>query len=149
MLRFDKIISGYINHPEENAKFFDDPDGFIHTGDLGYYNEEGVLFYNGRKKELIKYQNCHIYPSEIEDVALQHSEIKDIGIFGIPDPYVQELVAAVVVKAPGSHLSENDVLSFVNGNLEDFKHIRGGVKFAASIPRNTQGKIVRSQLKNL
>ena len=50
--------------------------------------KEGVLFYHGRKKELIKYQNCHISPIEIEDVAMQHSDIMDIGVYGFPDEKV-------------------------------------------------------------
>merc|ERR1712156_162031 len=130
------IMKGYLNHDEENAKFFDDKDGFVHTGDLGYFNEEGVLFYHGRKKELIKYQNCHISPIEIEDVAMQHSDIIDIGVYGFPDDKVQELVSAVVVKKEDSQLTEKDVLTFVNSKMENFKHIRGGVIFVESIPRN-------------
>ena len=108
------LYLGYLNHDEENAQFFDDKDGFVHTGDLGYFNEEGVLFYHGRKKELIKYQNCHISPIEIEDVAMQHSDIIDIGVYGFPDDKVQELVSAVVVKKEDSQLTEKDVLIFVN-----------------------------------
>ena len=141
------LYLGYLNHDEENAQFFDDKDGFVHTGDLGYFNEEGVLFYHGRKKELIKYQNCHISPIEIEDVAMQHSDIIDIGVYGFPDDKVQELVSAVVVKKEDSQLTEKDVLMFVNSRLENFKHIRGGVIFVKSIPRNPQGKIIRAQLK--
>ena len=72
------LYAGYINHEEENAKFFNDKDGFVHTGDLGYYDQAGVLFYHGRKKELIKYQNCHISPTEIEEVAMQHPEIEEL-----------------------------------------------------------------------
>lgn len=98
---------------------------------------------------MIKFQNCHIYPSEIEDLAMKHPGVKEIGVYGIPDPNVQELVAAVVVKVEGVHLSENDLLSFVNSRLEDFKHIRGGIRFVKSIPRNPQGKIVKSKLNNV
>ena len=143
------LYAGYINHEEENAKFFNDKDGFVHTGDLGYYDQAGVLFYHGRKKELIKYQNCHISPTEIEDVAMQHPDIEDIGVYGIPDEKVQELVSAVVVKNEASALTELAVLDFVNTRLEKFKHLRGGVRFVKSIPRNPQGKVIRTQLMNL
>lgn len=142
-------FTGYVNHKDENVKFFDDPDGFVHTGDLGYYDENGFLFYHGRKKELIKYQNCHIHPIEIEDVGLKHPEIDDIGVYGVPDPKVQELVSAVVVPKKNSVLTENEVADYINKQLEDFKHIRGPIKFVETIPRNPQGKILRSNLFNL
>ena len=80
---------------------------------------------------------------------MQHSDIIDIGVYGFPDEKVQELVSAVVVKKEHSELSEQDVLIFVNSKLDNFKHLRGGVKFVNSIPRNPQGKIIRAQLKAL
>ena len=81
-----------------------------------------------------------------QDVAMQHPEIEEIGVYGIPDENVQELVSAVVVKKEASKLTERDVVTFVNEKLEDFKHFRGIVKFVKSIPRNPQGKVVRSKL---
>lgn len=147
LVKTPTIMKAYLNQEEESAQFFDDPDGFVHTGDLGYYDENGVLFYHGRQKELIKYQNCHIYPAEIEDAALTHPDIIEIGVYGRPDPKVQELVSAVVIKRPNSGLTEMDVINHVNGRLDSFKHIRGGVQFVSIIPRNPQGKIIRSKLK--
>ena len=113
---------------------------------MGWYNDDGTLFYGGRKKELIKYKNCHIFPQEIEAAAMKHPEVDDIGVFGVPDIAVQELVSAVVVKAPGSKLTEEEIRDYVNETLDDFKRIRGEIKFVLSIPRNPQGKILRSQL---
>ena len=78
---------------------------------------------------------------------MQHPDIKEIGVYGFPDEKVQELVSAVVVKKEHSQLTDQDVLTFVNSRLENFKHIKGGAIFVKSIPRNPQGKIIRAQLK--
>ena len=99
---------------------------------------------------MIKYQNCHVYPSEIEDVALCHPDIIDIGVYGQPDPKFQELVSCVIVKRCHSNLSEKDVIAFINNHekISDHQRIRGGVGFVKSISRNPQGKIIRSKLQS-
>lgn len=146
MAKTPTIMTGYVNNDEENATFFDDSFGFVHTGDLGYYDDEGVLYYHGRQKELIKYQNCHVFPTEIEEAALQHPDVMEIGVYGKPDPRYQELVSAVVVKKPDSNLDGDELIHFTNNILEGFKRIRGDVTFVDVIPRNPQGKIIRSKL---
>ena len=145
------IMIGYLNRDSENKAFFDDTDGFVHTGDLGYYDDNGILYYSGRSKELIKYQNCHLYPGEIEEKALKHPDIVDIAVYGKPDPKVQELVSAIVVRRENSKITEEDVIRFINekSDLAYFKHIRGGVTFVREIPRNPQGKIIRSKIHTL
>jgi 4-coumarate--CoA ligase len=70
-------------------------------------------------------------------------------VFGIPDSKVQELVTAVVVKREGSRLKEDELIGFVNDRLDEYKKIRGGLKFVDSIPRNPQGKILKAQLRAL
>lgn len=142
------IMKGYLNRPEENQNFFFG-DGFIRTGDLGYYDEKGVLFYHDRLKELIKYNNIHVYPSSIEDILYQHEDVIEAGVFGRPDPRVQELVTAVVVKQPSSKITEQELIDYVNEKLDEYKKIRGGLKFVESIPRNPQGKILKPQLRAL
>ena len=98
-------MKSYLNRPKENIKFFDQ-DGFVHTGDLGSYNETGKLTFEGRLKELIKYKNIHVYPLEIENVICSHPDVVDVGVFGRPKPSVQELVTAIVVKTPNSSVTE-------------------------------------------
>ena len=71
------------------------------------------------------------------------------GVFGRPDPLVQELITAVVVKKSGSSLTEQQLIQFAHERLDEYKQIRGGLKFVDSIPRNPQGKIVKLQLSNL
>ena len=148
MVKMDVVMKGYLNRPEENAKFFAD-DGFVHTGDLGHYNENGTLYFDGRHKELIKYKNCHLYPLEIENVIRSHPDVLETGVFGKPDPLVQEYVTAAVVKVPGSALTKQDIIDLVANNVEDAKKLRGGVIFVDKIPTNPVGKIQRKKLIEL
>merc|ERR1712144_19587 len=102
-------MKGYLNRPEENAKFFAE-DGFIHTGDLAHYDDNGCLYFEGRLKELIKYKNYHLYPLEIEKLICQHPEVIEAGVFGTPDSKVQELVTAAVVKIQGSNVTAQEII---------------------------------------
>ena len=141
-------MKGYLNKPEETAKFFAQ-DGFLHTGDLGHYDELGQLFFDGRLKELIKYKNHHVYPLEIENVICTHPSVFEAAVFGRPDPNVQELVTAVVVVKPGMEVSEQEIIELVSENVDDSKKLRGGVNFVEKLPKNPQGKILRRNLVNL
>lgn len=144
----DCIMLGYINHPEENEKFFG-KEGFCHSGDLGHYDDKGVLYFDGRLKELIKYKNYHLYPNELEELILSHDAIEDAAVFGKPEASVQELVTALVVRREGFEVTKDDVEKLVNDKVDDHKKLRGGVHFVKKIPRNPQGKILRKSLSNL
>ena len=138
-------MKGYLNRPDENAKFFAQ-DGFIHTGDLAHYDEKGFIHFDGRLKDLIKYKNYHLYPLEIEQVICQHPEIIEVGVFGRPDPSVQEFVTALVVKTAGGQVTEKDIIDLVANNVDDAKKLRGGVTFVDKLPKNPQGKLLRREL---
>ena len=141
-------MKGYLNRPEENAKFFAE-DGFVRTGDLGHYDSEGILYFDGRQKELIKYKNCHLYPKEVEDIIASHPDVLEAGVFGKPAPTVQELVTAAVVKAPGSNVTEAEIVAFVDNQIDDAKKLRGGLVFVDKLPKNAMGKIQRRKLMDL
>ncbi len=145
LVRYKYVMKGYLNRPEEDAKFFG-KDGFFHTGDLAHYNENGILFYDGRLKEIIKFQNMHIHPSEIEGILLRHPGVHAAGVFGRPHPEDQEHVAAVVVRKPGSSVTEEELQKLVKDGMEYSKWLRGGVFFAEELPRNPQGKMLRRRL---
>eukprot|EP00095_Tigriopus_kingsejongensis_P004163 maker-scaffold53_size449031-snap-gene-0.11 protein:Tk04163 transcript:maker-scaffold53_size449031-snap-gene-0.11-mRNA-1 annotation:"luciferin 4-monooxygenase-like" len=131
---------GYLNQPDLD-KHSIGPGGFFRTGDLGYFDEEGTLFFQERLKDLIKYKNNHVYPADIELIIQRHPDIVEVAVFGLPELTVQELVSALVVKMPGSKLTEDDVKALVaKEDLESYKLIRGPVKFVPSLPRNTQAR---------
>ena len=141
-------MKGYLNRPEENAKFFAG-DGWYRTGDLARYNQRGMLFYEGRFKELIKYKNCHLYPLEIEKIICEHPEVIEAGVFGTPDTLVQELVTAAVVKTPDSKVTSQEIIDLVEERVDDIKKLRGGVIFVDALPKNPVGKIQRRKLIDL
>ena len=138
----------YLNSPEENKHFFGE-DGYMHLGDLGHYDDDGVIYYDGRHKDLIKYKNSHLYPKEIEDLLMKLPGISEAAVFGKPDPLVQELVTAAVVVAAKAELSKEEIEKFVAENVDDHKKLRGGVHFVGELPRNPQGKILRKELLNI
>ena len=90
---------------QETQEYFD-KDGFGHTGDLGYYNDEGFVVYVDRMKDLIKYNNMHVAPLEIEILLQKHEAVIDCVVYGTKDPNVQELISAVVVKNPKINVSK-------------------------------------------
>ena len=128
---------GYIDHEEENRRFF------------GHYDENAFLYFDGRMKELIKYKNYHLYPNELEALIMQHEGVKDAAVFGKPEPSVQELVTALVVKSDPTDVTEDDLKKLVDEQVDDHKKLRGGVYFVNKIPRNPQGKILRKNLLQL
>lgn len=139
---------GYLNRPEENAKFFGQ-DGFIHTGDYGHYDEEGLLYFDGRMKDTIKVENKHIHPIEIEDVILKYPGVGQCSVFGTPDPLYQEAVTAAVIMKTGAKATPEEIIRFTNDRVESFKQLRGGVVFMDTFPTNQQGKVLRRELRTM
>jgi acyl-CoA synthetase (AMP-forming)/AMP-acid ligase II len=139
-------MRGYRDDPEATASTID-KDGWLHSGDLGYYDEDKQFFIVDRLKELIKYKGYQVPPAELEGVLLMHPKIKDAGVIGIPDKNAGELPFAFVVKEEGSGLTEQDVKDFVVKNASNPKWLRGGVKFMDEIPKNPSGKILRREMR--
>ncbi|KAG5683588.1 hypothetical protein PVAND_012861 [Polypedilum vanderplanki] len=144
----NRIMKGYLNDPKSTAETID-KDGWLHTGDLGYYNEDLQFFVVDRLKELIKYKGFQVAPAELEGLLLSHPKIKDVGVIGIPDETAGELPFAFVVKQDGIEVTAKEVKEFVKKNASNAKWLRGGVKFIPEIPKNPSGKILRRELKNL
>eukprot|EP00095_Tigriopus_kingsejongensis_P007378 maker-scaffold37_size504123-snap-gene-4.16 protein:Tk07378 transcript:maker-scaffold37_size504123-snap-gene-4.16-mRNA-1 annotation:"luciferin 4-monooxygenase" len=148
MAKGTRIMMGYLNRPKETEACLNS-DGFLHTGDLGHYDEDGIMFFDGRLKELIKFENKHLYPMEIEEIIRKLPGVSEVAVFGKPDPISQELVTAVVVKSEGSNVNEKTILDLVTQHVDDYKRIRGGVIFVPSLPRNSIGKIMRRHVKTM
>ncbi|XP_070505427.1 luciferin 4-monooxygenase-like [Chironomus tepperi] len=138
------IMKGYRKNPEETANTIDN-DGWLHTGDLGYYDEDHQFYIVDRIKELIKYKGYQVPPAELEGLLVSHPKIKDAGVIGIPDEIAGELPFAFVVKE--GDLTEQEVKDFVEKSASNPKWLRGGVKFIDDIPRNITGKVLRREMK--
>jgi long-chain acyl-CoA synthetase len=140
----DNVMLGYYKNPEETAKALD-RDGWLHTGDLGYMDEEGYYFVTGRLKELIIKGGENIAPREIDDVLYKHPAVMDAAAVGIPDAhYGQEILCAVVLK-PGSSASESDLRAFCEKELGRYKTPKV-FKFMADLPKGPSGKVQRLKL---
>lgn len=144
----DCIMKGYIGDSKATQTAI--KDGWLHTGDIGYFDEDFEFFIVDRIKELIKYKGFQVPPAEIEALLLTHPKIKDAAVIGKPDEEAGELPMAFVVKQPhGSDLTENDVIQFVAERASPAKKLRGGVMFLDEIPKNPSGKILRRVLRDM
>ncbi|XP_017113744.1 4-coumarate--CoA ligase 1 [Drosophila elegans] len=143
----DGIMKGYIGDTKSTQTAI--KDGWLHTGDIGYYDEEFEFFIVDRIKELIKYKGYQVPPAEIEALLLTNDKIKDAAVIGKPDEEAGELPLAFVVKQANVQLTENEVIQFVNDNASPAKRLRGGVIFVDEIPKNPSGKILRRILRDM
>lgn len=142
------VFKGYWNLPEDNATTF--RNGWHHTGDLGRFDEDGYLFYAGRKpeKELIKPGGENVYPAEVEKVILEHPAVANTVVFGVPDPKWKEGIKAVCVTAAGQSVSAPDLIAFVGDRIARYKKPQY-VQFVESLPENEDGSPDRAKVKEL
>ena len=125
-----------------------DKDGFLKTGDVGYYDEDGYLYVVERIKEMFKYQSWHIVPSAIEAVLLEHKGVKEAAVFGLPGGEDGEVPAACVVLKDGYSLSEEEIDSFLKERIADRERLRGGITFVKTLPKTPTGKVVRKKVRD-
>ncbi|MDB5811674.1 MAG: putative long-chain-fatty-acid-CoA ligase [Betaproteobacteria bacterium] len=144
MVRGDNVMKGYYKDPETTAKTLH-PDGWMHTGDLGFMDDDGFVFVTGRIKELIIKGGENIAPREIDEALLKHAAVLEAAAVGIPDPqYGQEIMACVVLK-PGQRCSLADLYTFCNHELGNYKTPKL-IKLVDSLPKGPSGKVQRLKL---
>nr|CAD7427908.1 unnamed protein product [Timema monikensis] len=139
------LMKGYMNNMMATQEALDE-EGWLYSGDLGYYDTDGYFFIVDRLKELIKYQGYQVSPSELESILLTHPAVKDVAVIGIPEPVFGELPLAYIVKQPGLSVKEEEIHKFLNVEVSSYKRLRGGVKFVDFIPKTSTGKIQRKLL---
>ncbi|XP_057660898.1 uncharacterized protein LOC130896667 isoform X1 [Diorhabda carinulata] len=140
------IMKGYVGDPKSTESTID-KDGWLHTGDVAYYDSDGYFFIVDRIKELIKYKAYQVAPAELEALLLTHPAIQDSAVIGLPNEEAGELPLAFIVQKPNKKITEQEVEKFVEDNVSPQKRLRGGVIFLNEIPRNPTGKILRRVLR--
>jgi long-chain acyl-CoA synthetase len=141
------VVKGYWNKPEATRETF--VDGWVKTGDLARLDEEGFCYIIDRAKDMLIRGGENIYCIEVEDVLYEHPAVMDAALVGKPHKTLGEEPAAVVHLKPGMHTTEQELRSFVAGKLAAFKVPVKVVFWPETLPRNANGKILKSELKKV
>ena len=121
---------------------------YLTVGDLGRIDAEGLLWFTGRKRDIIKSGGINVYAPEIEEALASHPAIAEAHCIGLPDPRWTEAICAVIVPAPGARLTAADVIAHAETRLDRYKRPRR-VVFMAAVPRNLTGRVLKSELKDM
>ncbi|CAZ85486.1 unnamed protein product [Tuber melanosporum] len=140
------IMKGYYRNKAATEDTIT-PDGWLKSGDIGYYNEAGRWFIVDRKKELIKVKGNQVAPAELEGMLLEHPSVADAAVVGIPHAE-DERPRAYIVKKPGTTVTADEISEWVKKRAIRYKWITGGVIFIPAVPRNPSGKILRKGLRD-
>ncbi|KAM0982256.1 hypothetical protein ACFX2A_015499 [Malus domestica] len=143
-LRGTTIMKGYVGDDKATAETLDE-DGWLKTGDLCYFDDEGFLYIVDRLKELIKYKAYQVPPAELEHILQSHPDVVDAAVIPYPDEDAGQIPMAYVVRKRGSNITEGQVMDFVAKQVAPYKKIRR-VAFINSIPKSPSGKILRREL---
>jgi long-chain acyl-CoA synthetase len=137
----------YWNDPAETAEALRGHDGgrWLHTGDLGYLDEDGYLFIVDRKKDLIKTSGYQVWPREIEEAVAAHPAVAEVGVAGVPDQAKGEVAKAWVVLRPGSAATAEELRAWCRERLAPYK-VPAQVEFRDELPKTTVGKVLRREL---
>jgi acyl-CoA synthetase (AMP-forming)/AMP-acid ligase II len=134
----------YWRKPEDTCETI--VDGWLHTGDMGRYDEKGYIYIVDRKKDMIISGGENIYPREVEEVLYQHPAVLEAAVIGIPDPYWVEKVHAVVALKRGISVTADELINFCKGRIARYKAPKS-VEFVDSLPKNPSGKILKRELR--
>ncbi len=150
LARGPRVMSGYWKDEEKTAKTID-KEGWVHTGDVGYTDEEGYYFLAGRSSDIIIRAGENISPEELENVIREHPKVEDVAVIGVPDETWGEEPRAVVILKKGIAKSkevESEIMEYCRQNLASFKRPRT-VVFVDELPRNPLGKLIKKDIRAL
>jgi acyl-CoA synthetase (AMP-forming)/AMP-acid ligase II len=145
-VRGPQVMKGYLNNPEATAATID-PDGWLHTGDIGHMDADGHLYVVDRLKELIKYKGFQVPPAELEAVLLRHPDVTDAAVVGLPDEEAGEIPAGYVTLRPGATATPEEIQRFAASQVAGYKQLRR-VTVTGAIPKSASGKILRRVLRD-
>ncbi|CAK9176607.1 unnamed protein product [Ilex paraguariensis] len=144
-VRSQCVMQGYYKNEYETALTIDE-NGWLHTGDIGFIDEDGDIFLVDRIKELIKVKGFQVAPAELEGILLTHPSVEDAAVVGLPDEAAGEIPGACVVMNSRAKESEEEIMEFVSSNVAHYKRVRV-LQFVDKIPKSPSGKIMRRLIK--
>ncbi len=138
------VMVGYWHKPDLTNETI--VNGWLHTGDMGYYDEHGYIYIVDRKKDLVITGGENVYPRQVEEVLYRHRAVSECAVIGVPDEKWVERVHAVIVLKKGHTADVDEIIAFCKENLARYK-APGSVEFVESLPKNPQGKILKKELR--
>ena len=144
LIKSRSVIAGYWKNPEETANVI--KDGWFHTGDLGYLDDERYLFVVDRKKDMVVSGGVNIYSKEIESVLYRHPAVLEAAVIGLPDEDWGEIVTAVIATRPGLDVTGQELIDYCSASLAGYKKPKK-VLFLDELPKNPSGKILKRVLR--
>jgi len=142
--RTPQIMLGYWNLPEATSRSI--RDGWFHTGDAGYLDQDGYVYIYDRVKDMIISGGENIYPAEVESALFGHPALADVAVIGVPDEKWGEAVKAVVVTKPGAAVTPEELIGYARERIAGYKVPRS-IDFVEALPRNPSGKILKRELR--
>lgn len=139
-----QVMQGYYNRPDETAKVI--KDGWLHTGDVAVFDDDGFFKIVDRKKDMILVSGFNVYPNEVEDAVAKNPKVLEVAAIGVPDIHSGEVVKVVVVKKDAS-LTEKEVIDFARQSLTNYK-VPKHVEFRTELPKTNVGKVLRRALRD-
>jgi fatty-acyl-CoA synthase len=144
-VRAPNVMKGYWNRPDATRDAID-REGWFHTGDVGYFDDEGFLYLCDRVKDMVITGGENVYPAEVESVLYEHPAIAEVAVIGLPDAKWGEAVTAVVRLVPGAALTIEELREFAGERLARYK-LPSRLHFVTEMPRNPAGKVLKFQLR--
>jgi long-chain acyl-CoA synthetase len=146
VLRGENILKGYFKSPEATEIAF--RNGWFHTGDIGYRDQDGFFYIVDRKSDMIIRGGENIYPREIDEVLYQHPAVAAAATIGVPDPLYGEEVAAFIVLKDGMKVDEAELIAYCTERLADYKCPKS-IRIVKDIPKGPTGKLLKRELAKL
>ncbi len=144
VIQSDFVMKGYWNRPEATEDAI--RNGFFHTGDAGYFDEDGFLFIHDRVKDMIVSGGENVYPAEVENAIFGHPEVADVAVIGVPDEKWGEAVKAIIVPKDGAQPTPESIIAWTREKIAGYKCPKS-VDYIDALPRNPSGKILRKDLR--
>jgi long-chain acyl-CoA synthetase len=139
-----QVVAGYWNKPEESAAAL--PGGSLHTGDVGFMDDQGWFYIVDRKKDQINVGGYKVWPREVEDVLYEHEAVREAAVVGVADPYRGETVKAFVSLRADKNVTEAELIAFTKERMAAYKYPRQ-IEFLDEIPKTVTGKLLRRELR--